>query len=350
MNRASRHPAPSGLAEILDRLVTLELLLHGDPPRETPQRRRAAGAGEGNLSFLAGLQRLYRAARRQVGRPLADAAAAALLRRMQPGDCLILTTGLVAPGIPRGETDGPAGALVLARAAILGRGVRVLMLTEAEAVPVLAQTAEALAASEGDARSWRVHLEIRDFPTEVRAATGLARQLWAERQPVALVSVEKLGPNGRGVIHNLVGQDVTATQARSDRLFPLARRTGTLTIGIGDRGNEIGLGGLLRPAGRCACPCGGGIACVLRAEIPVLAFSSNWGAHAVAAALAVRLGLPRLLHQPRSERRMLTRMVRAGAVDGITRRAAPTVDGGGLALQTAVVASLRALVDRARLS
>jgi hypothetical protein len=142
----------------------------------------------------------------------------------------------------------------------------------------------------------------------------------------------------------MLGQDVTPTQARTDFLFPLARRGGILTIGVGDRGNEIGLGGLLRGAGRCGCPCRGEVACVVRARMPVVAFSSNWGAHAVSAALADRLRNPRLLHRPKGEARMLQRMVRAGAVDGITLERRPTVDGGGLALQTAVVGMLAALV------
>ncbi|MBI4736581.1 MAG: DUF4392 domain-containing protein [candidate division NC10 bacterium] len=329
MSRGHRLPAASGLAELLDRLITL------DPPLN--------GMGSGAVS-PGGLPRLYRAARQQAGHPLADGAADRLLRRVRAGDRLLLTTGLVAPGIPRGETDGPAGAVALARALILGRRVRVVLVTESSAVPVLEGAADALAASEGDRARWRADLTVLAFPCDPQAATVEAGRLWRGLQPSALVSVEKLGPNAKGVIHNMLGQDVTATQARTDRLFPLARRAGALTVGIGDRGNEIGLGGLLPRAGRCACPCRGSIACVIRAEIPVVAFSSNWGAYGVAAAMAARLGHPGLLHQPRSEARMLRRMVRAGAVDGITGRRAPTVDGGSLPLQTAIVGLLGALV------
>lgn len=322
-------PAASGLAELLDRLITLE------PPRN--------GVGPGAVS-PSDLDRLYRAARHQVRRPLADGAADLLLRRVRAGDRLLLTTGLVAPGIPRGETDGPAGAVALARAMILGRAIRVVLVTEASAVPVLEGAADALAASEGDRARWRADLTVLAFPSDPQAATVEARRLWRALQPSALVSVEKLGPNAKGVIHNMLGQDVTATQARTDRLFPLAQRARVLTVGIGDRGNEIGLGGLLPRAGRCACPCGGSVACVIRAEVPVVAFSSNWGAYGVAAAIAVRLGHPGLLHQARSEAHILRRMVRAGAVDGITRRRAPTVDAGGLPLQMAIVGLLGALV------
>jgi len=336
MSRPSRRSAVSGLAESLDRLITLELPQNGTRlPASRPASRGVTPDGVGEL---------YGTARRRLGGPLADAAASAFLHRTRPGDRLVITTGLVAPGIPRGETDGPAGAVALARAMILGRRVAVVLVTEAEAVPVLEGAAEALAASEGDRAPWRKHLRVLAFPSDPESAFDRARHLWRELQPAALVSVEKLGPNARGIIHNMAGQDVTATQARSDLFFPLAEGTRTLTVGIGDRGNEIGLGGLLPRPGRCACPCGGSFACVVQAEIPVVASSSNWGAYGVTAALAARLKDRRLLHRPGSEARMLRRMVRAGAVDGITRRRAPTVDGLDLALQTALVGMLGALV------
>jgi hypothetical protein len=42
---------------------------------------------------------------------------------------------------------------------------------------------------------------------------------------------------------------------------------------------------------------------------------------------------------------MLRQMVRAGAVDGVTRERVPTVDGGPLTLQTALVGMLHALLE-----
>ncbi len=337
MSRPSRGSVVSGLAETLDRLITLDLPQNGEHRPAT----RAASCGVTPDS----IGELYATARRRLGGPLADGAAAAFLSRTRPEDRLIITTGLVAPGIPRGETDGPAGAVALARAMILGRRVVVILVTEAEAVSVLEGAADALAASEGDRTRWQKHLEIQAFPSDPEAAFDRARHLWSDLRPAALVSVEKLGPNARGIIHNMAGQDVTATQARSDLFFPLAERAHALTIGIGDRGNEIGLGGLLPRPRQCACPCAGSFACVVRAEVPVVASNSNWGAYGVTAALAARLKDRRLLHRPVSEARMLRRMVRAGAVDGITQRRAPSVDGLDLTLQTALVGMLGALVS-----
>ncbi len=324
------------LAETLDTLLRLR------PPVSWEWRGATRPSGP-RLS----IESLYRAARGTVCAPLADAAARALLDRARQNSRVIVTTGLVTPHIPRGETDGPSGALALARALILGRRVRVLLLTEPQVVPVLEAGAGALADEETTGKGWQARLRIRPFPTDASLAQAACRRLMGNGPPAALVSVEKLGPNRQGVIHTMRGEDVTRYQARTDMLFACAARDGFLTVGIGDRGNEIGMGGLLGRAARCACSCGGSIACAVRADVPVAAFTSNWGAYAVTAALAHRLGQPRLLPKPQSEARMLRRIVRAGAVDGATRQRIPTVDGVGLAVHVAFLGMLHALLGAA---
>ena len=319
---------------------TLDLLLRLTPPLPWG----GCGALRPSGPSLS-LEHLYRAARRAVGAPLADAAARALLANVRPGRRVILTTGLVTPHIPCGETDGPPGTLALARALIVGLKVSALILTEPQVVPALELGAAALAASEGDGDVWQTRLKIRPFPSDPGRATEASRRLFADQPPAALISVEKLGPNGHGIVHTMRGEDVTRHQARTDFVFSLAARRRVLTVGIGDRGNEIGMGGLLRRPARCACSCRGSIACAVAARYPVAAFTSNWGAHAVTAALAGYLAQPRLLPKPASEARMLRSMVRAGVVDGATRQRVPTVDGTGLALQVALLRMLHALVD-----
>ena len=330
------------LAQALDHVIALEPALGAaasvrpgpatDPFRDPPAAERGDFA------------RLYRAARRRVGRPLAAQAALALHTRLGRGDRVLLTTGLVAAGIPRGETDGPSGTLALARALILSRRVRATILAEDAVVPALAAAAAVLAASEEDGAFWLPGLTLQGISARVEDAERESRALWRDLRPVAIVSIEKLGPNGRGVIHNMRGQDVTATQARTDLLFAMANAARRLTVGVGDRGNEIGMGGLGTGA-RCQCPCGGRIACAVPAAVPVVAFSSNWGAQAMTAALAAVTRMPRLLPRPQSEVRMLRRLARAGVVDGVTRRRAPSVDGGGLALQAAILTLLHSLIE-----
>lgn len=306
------------------------------------ERRGAARPTGPSLS----LDGLYLAARRAVGAPLAESAARALLSRVNRGGRVVLTTGLVTPHVPRGETDGPSGTLALARALILGLRASVLIVSEPQVVPVLSAGAAALAASERDGGAWQSRVRIRPFPSDPAQAAAAACRV-RRLGPDALISIEKLGPNPRGIIHTMRGEDVTRQQARTDLLFSPATRRGPLTVGIGDRGNEIGMGGLLARPARCACPCRGTIACAVPARFPVAAFTSNWGAYALIAALAAYCGQPRLLPRPETEGRMLRRMVGAGAVDGATRERVPTVDGTGIELQAAFLAMLHALVEAA---
>ena len=77
-------------------------------------------------------------------------------------------------------------------------------------------------------------------------------------------------------------------------LAEVARSQGVLTIGIGDGGNEVGFGAVrqeiaesLPSAGRCLNGCPSGVVTVITTDIMVSASVSNWGAYAVAAALAV---------------------------------------------------------------
>jgi hypothetical protein len=206
---------------------------------------------------------------------------------------------------------------------------------------------EALA-EEGADDGWPDRVAVAPFPSDPAAAADESARLIRQARPRAVIGIEKLGPNARGVIHNLRGQDVTATQARVDLLFAAAARRRILTVGVGDRGNEIGLGGLASRPRRCVCPCGGWLECAVEAEAPVVAFSSNWGAYAVAAALdGGNPGLP-LVHRPATEARMLRRLARAGAVDGVTGRRGPSVDGVALGVQTAIVGMFYALARPSR--
>jgi hypothetical protein len=170
-----------------------------------------------------------------------------------------------------------------------------------------------------------------------------------ELRPAAVISVEKLGPNSKGVIHDMRGRNVSASHASVLGLFDGAREGGILTAAVGDRGNEVGFGLLTGPevrprlrTARCRCPCRGTIGCDIRADVLVVSSISNWGAYGVVACLQSIVGR-RLLHTPQEEAAMLDAAVRAGARDGVTHASTLTVDGADLAVQQAVVTLLGAV-------
>ena len=78
------------------------------------------------------------------------------------------------------------------------------------------------------------------------------------------------------------------------------------------------------------------IASVVATDHLVVAGTSNWGAYGIAAQLAWLTGEP-MLHSPGTERRLIAACVEAGAIDGLSRRAEPTVDGLSLDVHAAFV-------------
>jgi hypothetical protein len=104
------------------------------------------------------------------------------------------------------------------------------------------------------------------------------------------------------------------------------------TIGIGDGGNEIGMGTvpweeLVR---RLSLKETSSIPCRVATDWNIIAGTSNWGAFALAAAVVLLAGRTEALSHVDSafHQNLLERMVIDGpAVDGIARRPSATVDG-----------------------
>lgn len=282
----------------------------------------------------ADVRRLYRAARRLQKVPLTFLAASRLAEVAGGGSRLLLLTGAGAPPeLAAGETDGPLGLAVLARALDLGLGARPFVISEERNLGPLRAVLEVTG---GD-------YPLLPFPC---GQEGAGYHLVEELQPTALICVEKLGPNPKGVIHDMRGRDVSASHASVRGLFDGARERGILTVAVGDRGNEVGFGLLFGPhgrpplrPGRCRCPCRGDIGCDIRSDVLVVSSISNWGAYGVVACLQALTGR-RLLHTPKDEEAMLEAALRSGARDGVTHEGTLTVDGADLAVQQAVVTLL----------
>jgi hypothetical protein len=179
------------------------------------------------------------------------------------------------------------------------------------------------------------------LPGEPAAALREARETVGGLSPTHLVAVERPGRAIDGGYYNARGRSVAAVNAPLDALF-LRRRSGTVTIGVGDGGNEIGMGRVRARVVRDV-PNGAKIASVVRTDHLIVAGTSNWGAWGVTAHLALVTGRA-LLHTPRDEARLTRAMVRAGAVDGLTGAARPSVDNLPLGLHQALLETLRELI------
>ncbi len=286
---------------------------------------------------------LYEAARAaQGGVSLSLLAATTLHDAAAPGRSVVIATGAGHPTyMPAGETDGPLGAVALARALQRGYGVKAVFATASLYELPLRAAAEVAGL---DAVS------ILPVGEETEAAAEAAACL-DRHQPLAVVAVEALAPNAAGIAHTASGLAAIDRPALEELVREAARR-GIVSIGIGDNGNEIGFGLIesdirrIKPFGDCCnCPCRAGIASAVATDILVAANVSNWGAYAVTAMLAALSGDPTVLHTPDLERRMLEAAVEAGACDGSTGSVIPYVDGSGLDVQQAVLTLLAAIVE-----
>ena len=212
-----------------------------------------------------------------------------------PGKVAI-TTGFYILTAGQHETDGPPGAIAIGNA-LQELGREVTYVTDCHTAPMM--------------RKWLGdRAEVIEFPiADADASREAARQLIEELRPDLLVTIERCGRTAGDVYLNMLSRDITEYTARLDYLFEL----GIPSVGIGDGGNEIGMGNVaehIPPVDRLPDE-----PAITEVDRLVLASVSNWGGYGLVAALSRFVGL-NLLPKVEHEDRMITQMVDDGAVDG----------------------------------
>jgi D-glutamate cyclase len=302
------------------------------------------------------IETIYQACRKVVGNPLCLSAADAIRTRVTKDSTVIISTGFVFPPyFPLGETDGPMGAVAIAYAIHHGIGARVVLITEKEVIDVLKATCTAAGLAVYNYEDFKYipgAVHIKDFPYDIDQARQEGKRITDELKPSAVITVEKMGRNEKDIYHSARGNDMGKHIIKVDLLVEEANNRGILTIGIGDFGNEIGLGAVadtakkaMGPLGiKCNCGCGGSTVTKVGTEIPIMSTISNWGAYGIAACLAFLLGKPNILHSPELEMRMTEASVRAGAMDGSLVSPTLSADGTTVDGSKAIVQLLHELI------
>ena len=186
---------------------------------------------------------------------------------------------------------------------------------------------------------------VLGFPLEDGEARKEAKRIISEFRPTAMIAVERAGMTPKGTYHNMLGQDYSEGRARIDYLVEEAMSSQIPTIGVGDGGNEIGMGAVAEavhqyvPHGKILCA-------KLATDVLLPAGVSNWGCYAIQAALAVMTEKPDLLHTAAMERRLVEAAANAGLVDGNTGKCEPTVDGLPVEVHVGIVELLAATAQR----
>lgn len=241
---------------------------------------------------------------------------AAQLLRESTGK-VIIGTGF--PVTDTFETDGPVGAIAL-HDALICLGAEPLIACGEPLSGHLADTYPVIELGIGDAESSRQE----------------AKDTLERLQPQLIISIERPGLAASGRYYNMRGEDITPRCAFFDYLVDGAACP---TIGIGDGGNEIGMGNIraaiakldIVPAETCCT------------EL-VIADVSNWGAYGLIAMLSFWSDQDLLGRiEPRG---ILSYLSARGSVDGVSRKNTLTEDGLEAGSGEQLINELRALVAR----
>lgn len=313
---------------------------------------------------------------------------------------------------PAGETDGPPGALYLAKV-LLGLGIQVDLVCDHQSAPLLFAgishwkldvpnlrlcITEPHISADSALGSSEQSLEIEKWCDEILAPDA--------KSPVThLIAIERCGPahtidsiqaqdrSSPGQIeefrqsvpvlhqnrcHNMRGKIIDAVNPPLHVLFERASQLKITTLGIGDGGNEIGMGKLpwrvirdrLAPeqssmristkpistetqSGQSESiqPSKSDVAawipCRIATDYLIVAGVSNWGGYALAAgvaAVANRLDVIREM-TPEAQQDLIRHLVeQAGAVDGVTRTRQVSVDGLSMTAYLECLREIRSLL------
>jgi hypothetical protein len=268
---------------------------------------------------------------------------------------LVIVTGFLIPTAtpPAAETDGPLGALFFARA-LTPLGVKVTIASDDFCLNALSAGLDASGVEQ---------VRLVRLPSHHEAATLSPEASWQALQaagsPTHLIALERAGPSHtpeslcqhqeatedwlrtflqevppehRDRCHTMRGRDITPVMSPAHWLFEEASRQepAVHTIGIGDGGNEIGMGKIGWEIIRRNIPGGAINACRVPTDELIVCGISNWGAYALATGVLLLLGQKpgKGLYDPTRERELLRTMVEKGPlVDGVLGRPSDTVDG-----------------------
>ena len=224
---------------------------------------------------------------------------------------------LIGTGFPVGntfETDGPLGAIALYRA-----------IEKLGGNPVLVCGTPLADCLKNDFTTYKI--AVADTANrEQEAQRGLDH--W---QPDLIISIERPGLNAQGKYCNMRGEDISANCASFDHFLNLASCP---TIGIGDGGNEIGMGNVIDtlkaldivPSTTCC-------------DELVIADVSNWAAHGLIAMLSQARGLDMLADWNNMD--VLRYLSGHGSVDGVRRENTLTEDGLPSEISEQLIVNLR---------
>lgn len=246
---------------------------------------------------------------------------------------------------PSPETDGLGGMAHLA-AGLSNMGIPVTVITDAPCGKAV----------------WAVTTELPDNVSleivsvnEISVKSLRDRLSAAERPLTHLIAIERVSPGSDGKPHREHGWDMSADTAPLHLLFEeRGWERPWVTIGIGDGGNEIGMGLLPKDIVSKDIPNGELVAAVISTDHLIVAGVSTWGGYGLLSAMALVAPEHRrsLLRDftPEMDRRFLAAAVDVGQAVDDSRPEHPgrpqmSVDKLPWEHHAAILSELKSLVD-----
>ncbi|CAI1494107.1 putative D-glutamate cyclase [Thermococcus nautili] len=226
---------------------------------------------------------------------------------------VLIVTGFPIPPMNVPETDGPPGALALYRA-VRELGGEAEILAQEEVINAMIPFQKALSlrfAGEPDVSSYDL-----------------------------VIFVETPGKAQDGNHYSMSGLPVVGETF--DWVVEDAKEHGVPTIGIGDGGNEIGMGKVRDLVVRYV-PHGEKIASTIETDELILSAVSNWGAYGLIAQASLELG--KNLLSGWEEAFVVRLLVESGLIDGVSKKREVSVDGIPIEVHVAFVKFLNGIVE-----
>jgi hypothetical protein len=235
---------------------------------------------------------------------------------------------------PPTETDGPPGAVALARAAHALGAKHVTLVTDDCNQDVFEAALDTLLLKE--------NISMETFPGIMTPDDEDRLQVLANSSDLVL-ACERAGPAQDGHCYTMRGIDMT----ERGLIAPLHKLIveGNLLIVIGDGGNELGMGKVYSEiVNNPNISNGQQIACVTKADYLIAASVSNWGGYALATGAAlikakldndkttplnqrIASWIEKCIPTEQEEVALLNRCIAKGCRDGVSGKVEATVDG-----------------------
>jgi hypothetical protein len=208
------------------------------------------------------------------------------------------------------ETDGPPGALAIGNA-LKQLGFEIIYITDKWSYSMM----KGLLYAEDT---------LINFPvTSHEESDSFSKKLIEKYSPSIVISIERASLVEDGTYRNWKQEDVSEYNAKIDYLF----KPSLYSIGIGDGGNEIGMGNLAEKIksikGLPDQPS------VTKVDDLIISSCSNWGAFGLIAALS-KIKKQNLLLSVDQVKQIIIKSVDLGAVEGLSGDKIYAVDGRGL--------------------